>query len=102
MSYILKEPVDLVVLHEIMKFALMSQDERAGEIVEINFPGLPRFVETIKKRRLMLPENKIVEVGVLDSVRHVDAPRSSSGKSKEAIRPGRSRQRRKPVIANRK
>ena len=60
----LEEPVDLAIVQEVVGLALMGEDQRTGRIVEINSPGLPGFVESIKKGGLILPEDKIIQIGM--------------------------------------
>src|SRR5262249_47008821 len=72
MGHVLKEPVDLMVIQEIVEFSLMGENQGTRKIVEVNLPGLSGLVKTIKKRGLMLAKNKIVQIRILKT-RHLDA-----------------------------
>src|SRR3989442_11068555 len=96
MSCVLEELVRFVVVDEVVRLALMLQDQRTRKIKKVNLPGFARFVEAIEKRRLVLAEDEIVQIRMLDAVGHLYMARSRSRKGEETIGPGRARHRRKP------
>ena len=97
-AYVLEELVDHVVVRQVFGKQVAQQEPGRGEVVEVILPTPAGLVETVEESLLRLL--KIAsEIG--DSGRHQNAPQRSPREREEAVRPGRSRHRRVPSVANR-
>src|SRR5215472_16997475 len=86
----------MVIICYVLRFPLMSQEERQGEISEIDFPGLSSLGQAIENCRLVIP----VKIPAEQTLRHRDSAKGSAAQCKKAVWPSWSGNRRIPVITD--